>query len=275
MLPLALAAWAAMQEPGAWTVRPAAPTVGDTVWLERRIPTPADWSVRPGRLGLGGDVEPLAAPAVRPEAGGWVVRYPVVAWTPGPHAVELPLLWRLGPMGEADSEPGGIAAFRVVSVLPDTGRPEPRPARAPVRAAHRRPVWPAATALLALGLLAATLRWRRRGPRGGAGPVPAPSEGEVDDAAWLGVGEPRAVAARAAAQLRAAVARAVPEAHRGLTTEECLAALACAQPGRAGDELAEVLRGLDRVAFASAPEGEIAALAGRARALAAGTGRRR
>ncbi len=271
-LAYAIVALATTQDPGAWIVRPATPTVGDTVWLERRIATPAAWSVRPGPLSPTGDVAPLGDPLVRPAAGGWVIRYPVVAWSAGGHSVELPLLWRLGPMGEADSAPGGIAAFTIVSVLPDTGRAAPRPALAPVRAHGRRPLWPVAATAVAVGALALTLRWRRRAPRTAAGPPQAPLEGEVGDAVWLGVGEPRAVAARAAAQLRAAVARAVPAAHPGLTTEECLAALARAPAGVAFDEVADVLRGLDQAAFASVPDGEVAALAGRARGLAAGTG---
>ena len=39
-----------------WVVTPAAPTVGDTIWVERSVPVPAGWQVRAGKLELGEDV---------------------------------------------------------------------------------------------------------------------------------------------------------------------------------------------------------------------------
>src|SRR2546422_2605973 len=86
-----------------WIASPPAPTVGDTIWLERAIAVPAGWQVRAGKLDATEAVEPLADPAVLRRAGGWVVRYAVVAWKPGVHKLGLPPLWRLGPDGRADS----------------------------------------------------------------------------------------------------------------------------------------------------------------------------
>jgi len=263
----ALALWAVVQGTE-WTARPAAPTVGDTVWLERRVSAPPGWSVRPGRLAPGGAVEPLGDPVALRDSRGWLVRYPVVAWSTGPQIVSLPVLWRLGPGGEADSGEAGLAAFTVASVLPDTGTPAPRPARDPLRLGRRSALFPVAAVALAVGLVAGAVRWRRRRPRPrGAGPQ-VPVEREVPDGDWIAAGEPAAVAARAAAELRAAVAQAVPEAHVGLTTEECLDALARARPGTGFEDLAAALRRLDGVAFGGAAGADVAALAVQTRALA-------
>jgi len=267
MMLATLALWAVVQDT-AWTARPAAPTVGDTVWLERRVTAPAGWSVRPGRLAPGGAVEALGDPVALRDSSGWLVRYPVVAWTAGPQTVNLPVLWRLGPGGEADSGAAGLAAFTVASVLPDTGTPAPRPARDPLRQGRRTALFPIVAIVLATGLLAGAVRWRRRGPRQGRPAPQVPVEREVPDRDWIAAGERAAVAARVAAELRAAVARAVPEAHAGLTTEECLDALARARPAMALEGVATALRTLDGVAFGGAPGTDVAALAVQSRALA-------
>lgn len=267
MMLAALALWAAVQDT-AWTARPAAPTVGDTVWLERRVTAPAGWSVRPGRLAPGGTVEALGDPVALRDSGGWLVRYPVVAWTAGPQTVTLPVLWRLGPGGEADSGAAGLAAFTVASVLPDTGTPAPRPARDPLRQGRRTALLPLVAIVLATGLFAGAVRWRRRRPRPQRPSPHVPVEREVPDRDWIAAGERTAVAARVAAELRAAVARAVPEAHAGLTTAECLDALARARPAMALEGVAAALRTLDGVAFGGAPGTDVAALAVQTRALA-------
>src|SRR5439155_1610380 len=209
-----LAVWRlAPLQGGEWTATPATPTVGDTVWLEREIVVPAGWRIRAGKLDATEQAEPLAEPAVRRTRDGWLVRYPIVAWTPGTHVLTLPPVWRLGPDGRADSVPGGVARFLVGSVIPDTVRgPQPRGALAPVRGA-RRSALPVAAALLVAGaILAAGLRWRRRAPLTVPPPPPVPLEHEVPDARWLAAGEPKAVAARATYRLRVALARAIPAA---------------------------------------------------------------
>ncbi|HEX4602303.1 MAG TPA: hypothetical protein VH116_12980, partial [Gemmatimonadales bacterium] len=84
----------------------------------------------------------------------------------------------------------------------------------------------------------------------------------VPDARWLAAGEPKAVAARAIWHVRVALAQAVPAAHPALSTAECLAALEQARPTTPPlAELRELLEQLDRVAFASAPGTDVAALA--------------
>src|SRR5439155_1745415 len=109
-----VASWrlATGQGSGVWQVRPAEPTVGDTIWLEAVITVPGGWGLRAGKLEPTERLEPLGDPALRrtPGGGGWLVRYPVVAWSPGAHTVALPLMWRLAPDGRADSLPGRAPA---------------------------------------------------------------------------------------------------------------------------------------------------------------------
>src|SRR5437867_1000311 len=193
----------------AWTASPAAPTVGDTIWLERALTVPSGFQVRAGKLDATEAIEPLADPAVRRNAGGWVVRYAVVAWKPGAHKLTLPPLWLLGPDGRADSTAGGTTSFSVASVIPDSLRqPSPQGLLAPLRRAHQDPLPPLVAVTLAAGLLAAGLAVRRRRPRALEPAPPVPLEREVPDTRWLAAGEPKAVAARAIWRLRTALAGA-------------------------------------------------------------------
>jgi hypothetical protein len=247
---------------GGWTVAPSRASVGDTVWLERRFTLPAGWLVRPGKLQSSDDVEALADPVVTRRGGDWVVRYPVAAWAPGAHTVLLPSVWRLGPQAQADSVPGGTATFVLASVIPESvTAPVPRPALAPLRATDRDLRPPLLAGLVAGAGLAAGIWWRRRPPR----PLPAPGAATpgttVADRRWIEAGEAKAVAARAAGRLRAALARAVPEAHLGLSTTECLAVLGTHRPQAPVAEVGTVLGALDQVAFALTAGIDVAALA--------------
>ncbi len=254
----------------AWNASPSRPTVGDTVQLERTVPTPAGWRVRTGKLGAGSVAEPLGYPVVvATGAGEWVARYTVVAWTPGEITLDMPPIWRLGPDGTADSLPGGTARFHVASVIPDSVKaPAPQPAVGPLRLARSSPIPVAAAVVLAGGVLLLLIVWRRRGPRTVAAGQAAAVAGEIPDSRWLSAGEPKAVAARAAQGLRRAVARAIPDAHEALSTAECLAAVERARPNAPLRDLRELLQALDQVAFATAHGVEVAPLAARARALA-------
>ncbi len=254
---------------GGWSAAPATPTVGDTIWLTRGVGAPPGWRVRAGKLDARETLEPLSDPIVWRASDGWVVRYAVVTWTPGPHTVALPPIWRLGPDGRSDSLPGGRAAFTVRSVIPGAlSKPEPRGALVPVRRERRDPAPAIVALLLAGGVLTAGVWSRRRRPRQLPPPPQVPLELEVADARWLAAGEPKAVAARATGRLRAALARLVPAAHAALSTAECLAAVERARPDAPLPELREVLQQLEGVAFASAHGVDVAGLAGRARALA-------
>ncbi len=253
---------------GAWGASPPHPTVGDTIWLSREVAAPAGWRVRPGKLEGTDQVEPLGDPTVLRAPGGWVIRYPVVAWSPGPHHVGLPPVWRLALDGRTDSVPGGVASIDVRGVIPDSlTRPEPKGVLGPIRSDRRRPLLPLGALLAALALGAAGVAWRRRPLRPAAPGPHVPLEPEVPDTRWLAAGEPKAVAARAAGRLRAAIARAEPAASTALSTPECLAILERRKPRAPLRQLAQVLEQLDRVAFASAHGSDVAALAAQARAL--------
>lgn len=253
----------------AWVAVTAQPTVGDTIWLARTVPAAPGWRVRVAKLDPGPLVEPLGDPVVVRAEGGWSVRYPVVAWAPGVLATDMPPLWRLGPDGSADSLPGGTATFRVASVIPDSVRaPAPRAALAPLRLARRTPLPALAGLLLAAGMLVALVAWRRRPPRSAPPGSDLELEPEIPDARWVAAGEPRAVAARAARRLRAAVAHVIPAAHDALSTSECLAVVERARPDAPLRQLREVLGALDHVAFATAHGVDVAPLAERARVLA-------
>jgi hypothetical protein len=248
--------------PATWTAAPSRPSVGDTVWLERRFTLPAGWRVRPGRLQSSDDVEALAEAVVTRRGGDWVVRYPVAAWAPGTHAVTLPPVWRLGPEAQADSVPGGTASFVLTSVIPDTvTAPVPRPALTPLRSDDRDPRMPLLAVLVAGAALAGGIWWRHRPPR----PLPSPGfatpAAVVPDRRWLEAGEAKAVAARAAGRLRVALARIVPEAHLGLSTSECLAVVGGRRPQAPVAELGTVLGALDQVEFAGTPGIDVASLA--------------
>jgi hypothetical protein len=252
-----------------WVATPRQPTVGDTIQLERTIATPAGWRVRAGKLASGSVAEPLGDAVTLAAPGAWVVRYAVVAWTPGEIRLDMPQLWRLGPDGTADSVSGGTATFRVASVIPDSVKaPAPQPSLGPLRLDRSSPFPVIAAVLLAAGALLLLMLWRRRAPRRVAAGPGLAVDAEVADGRWLAAGEPKAVAARAARRLRRAVAHAIPDAHEALSTEECLAAVERARPDAPLRDLRELLLGLDQVAFATAHGVEVAPLVARARALA-------
>ena len=261
---------------GGWTAAPPAPTVGDTVWLTRLVTADPGWRVRAGRLDPAQDLEPLGEAVVLRAQGGWLVRYPVVLWTPGRHELALPPVWRLGPDGQADSVLGGVAAVQVRSVLPSPDsarRSEPKPALPEIGRSENSALPVLGAGVIAGLSLTAGVLLRRRRPKRLPAPAPIGGEPEVVDARWLAAGEPKAVAARAAARLRTAVAGVVPEAHAALSTEECLDVVAARAPEAPLRDLREVLTALDQVGFATAHGADVGVLAERARALAAALAR--
>jgi hypothetical protein len=268
-----------MQTPAtsAWTVAPLRPTVGDTIRLERAVTTPPGWRVRAGRVPSGSLAEPLGEPAVLGTGtpGDWIVRYTVVAWTPGSITLDIPPLWRLGPDGSADSIAGGSAVFRVASVIPDSVKsPAPQPALGLFRPERATPIPVVAAVMFAATALALLVTWQRRRPRhlaggtGTGGAVATSIDAEVPDERWIRAGEPKAVAARAAHRLRRALARSIPQAHEALSTTECLAVVERVRPDAPLRDLRELLEALDWVAFATAHGLDVVPLATRARKLA-------
>ena len=258
-----------LMQTGDWNVTPARATVGDTIRVERTIDAPAGWRVRAGTLDRSSDVEQLGDPRVIARSTGWTVSYLIVGWKPGAGTVSMPAVWRLGPDGSTDSLPGGTVTLNIASVIPDSiTAPQPQPALGPLRLGRGRAIPVVAAAALAIGLLAALVAWRRRGPPPDGERATVATGSEVPDQRWLEAGEPKAVAARAAQRLRSALAQAIPDAHEALSTTECLAVVERARPDAPLRDLRDLLHALDQVAFASAHGVDVAPLAARARALA-------
>jgi len=85
---------------------------------------------------------------------------------------------------------------------------------------------------------------------------------------WLGAGERRAVATVAVHRLRTAVAAHVPDAARAPTAAAWAATIATARPAWPVDELADVLRALERARFAPLGADDLAELVDRADVIA-------
>lgn len=190
------------------------PTVGDTIWLVRRIAVPAGSAVRAAPWTLEGEVELLGRPVVILTGDSAEIRYPAVAWSPGDHSLEVPGPVLLAADGRADSLPPARLTFAVRSVLPsgaDAARLAVQPRASIVRRPDRTPV----PLLVLLGVAALIivpiqLRWRRRGAAPHAAPA-APADIGVNPRIierWLAAAELRAALGAAAERLRGAAERA-------------------------------------------------------------------
>lgn len=231
------------------------PTVGDTLWATRTVRLSAGDSVRAADWQLEGSVQLLGHPVIELRGNRAVVRYPLVAWEPGDHQLDVP-----GPIitrasGAEDTLGVESVTLRVGSVLP-SGVPESTLAIQPAANPIIRRVGSPFPALILL-LLAVVLLlplwwwWTRRGkpaPRPAPAPLFAPPPDMIQH--WAEMGERRAVAGMAAARLRATIAQHIPSAHPGLDTATVLRHVEQRRPSWPQRELAEVLGALDAIRFA-------------------------
>jgi hypothetical protein len=254
--------WLALQGP--------APTVGDTIWLERRISVPAGTEVRAPGWVPPDQLELLGKPVLRTEGGEVVVAYPATAWRPGSYQVEVPGPILIAPDGRTDSLPPERQTVQVASVLPPGSDPrtlEIQPA-AGILARYVTSPYPVFGSLGVAALLFGALfwAWRRRGdplmPVAPAGAAAVPAIG-----AWVEAGELRAVAASAAREVRAVVARQIPAAQPGLDTDRLSRVLAEQRPGWPVAAVARILSELEQTAFAEGEPEDLPELLERARAL--------
>jgi hypothetical protein len=264
---LALVA-ALLLQGGGWTVRPAAPTVGDTVRLERVVPAPPGAVGRARALTADELVEPLRAPEIMTTNAGLLVRYTVAFFAPGRHELPMPALEVVHPDGGVELVLGDTVVAEVRAVLPDTAEaPEVRAARPPL---GRVALEPLPVVLLGGGTAAALGLWaflrRRRGPAPGPAEAQAPAP-EAPLLRWLAAGERRAVATLAMQRVRLRLEAAVPDATRGLALAECLATIGAARPDWPLRELADVLTALERARFAPLGGDDLTELVDRADVL--------
>lgn len=246
------------------------PTVGDTIWLERSVETPAGAEVRAAQWT---PVEPmgLLGHAVMRRIGTrTVVSYPAVAWAAGTLRVKVPGPIVIRSDGTTDSLPAESRTLVVASVLPDSIPPEQVPVQpeAGIVAERITSPYPVLIALLAAILILAPLAawWFRRGP-----PMPAfktPTDRLVPPLAeWGEAGEPRAVAAVAARSLRAVILGQLPGVPQGLVASRLIRVVEEQRPNWPADEIGTVLRALEAVQYSAAAPSEVLALAERAGAL--------
>ncbi len=263
LVALVLAALAAQQPPR------AAPTVGDTIWVRRTIRVPERHTARAADWELIGDVELLGPPELLLDGDSATVRYPLVAWTPGSHRVEIPSPTLLAPDGSVDSLPPAAVTFTVRSVLPDRPPSQLAP-QPPAGLVRRRTVSLLPPLILLAGAVALLLPlhwwWRRRGKA--LPPAEALPRPTVPLERWAGAGEARSVLALAAARIRGAIARAEPEAHERLDPAACIALLAERRPDWPVAQIASLLKALDAARFAPGPGADAGALYRSADALA-------
>ena len=171
------------------------PTVGDTLWAVHRFSVPAGVSVRPRPARAADRIEPLGPPELRLVDGMVELRYALVAWEPGVHAVTLPGAILVRDDGWSDTLPDWTASLKVASVLP-AGPRDSLAAQPPAALVVRtdRSLLPLLLLCLMalLGLVPLHVTWRRRGPRmvspAAAARPPAPDR----LGAWAREGELRA-----------------------------------------------------------------------------------
>ena len=243
------------------------PTVGDTIWLERSVETPAGAEVRAAAWTPVEPIGLLGHPVVRREGNRTVVAYPAVAWAAGTLQVEVPGPIVIQSDGITDSLPAESRTLVVASVLPDSLPPERVPVQPAAGIVFERVTspYPVLIALLAAILIFAPLVgwWLRPGP-----PMPAfktPSDRLVPPLAeWIEAGEPRAVAAVAARSLRAVILGQLPGAPQGLVASRLIRVVEEQRPGWPAEEIGTVLQALEAVQYSETSPGEVIALAERA-----------
>jgi hypothetical protein len=231
------------------------PTVGDTLWATRSVRLASGDSVRPAAWDLSGPVQLLGRPVVTIHGNQAEIRYPLVAWEPGNHALDIPGPIITHPSGVEDTLAVESLTLAVGSVLPRGVPDSELSVQPPASLVNRgyRSILPVLVLGLFAGILLVPLHWwwGRRGE-------PIPLARPVDDAGppddmvrrWADAGERRVVASTAAVRLRSAIARQIPTAHVALDTAACLAEIERHHPEWPRAELERTLMELDSLRFA-------------------------
>jgi hypothetical protein len=248
----------------------SAPTVGDTIWLERSVEVPAGAEIRAAPWNLDGDLGLLGQPLIRREGSIATVAYPVVAWTAGTHTLLVPGPVLIGRDGVTDSMVAEPQTIRVASVLPADRPPDQLPVQPGAGLVQERmsTPWPLLAVLALLGLVLAPVVWwwRHRGPPMVA-PRPAVHGASPPLAEWAEAGESRAVAAAASRSLRGVITSHLPGVVPGLVTSRLIRLVQEQRPAWPAEEIATVLRALESAEYADRPVAEVISLADRAAVL--------
>ncbi len=247
-----------------------APTVGDTIWLERRVQLPPGAEVRAPAWTPEDGIALLGRPVIRAEGGATVIAWPAVAWTAGRHVVSLPGPVVIRADGSTDSLGSETQTIMIASVLPDStpaDRIPPQPEAGILMQRVTSP-WPVLIALLVAAVLFLPFAWwwRRRGPAVTAvvAPIPVPVWPLSE---WSEAGEGRAVATVAARTLRTTLVRMLPGTPPGLVTSRLIRIMVEQRPNWPVEDIGKVLRELEAAQFSAASPGQILALASEAEEL--------
>ncbi len=248
----------------------SAPTVGDTIWLERTVETPPGAEVRAAQWTPSEPLGLLGHAVVRRVGSQTVVSYPAVAWNAGSINVQIPGPIVIRSDGTTDSLPAESRTIVVASVLPDSTPPEQLPVQPEAGIVLERVTtpYPVLVALLIATLIVAPLAWYwvRNGPT--MPPFKTPTDKLIPPLAeWSEAGEPRAVAAVAARGLRFAMLSQLPGIPQGLVSSRLIRVVQEQRPNWPAQEIGEVLGALEAVQYSAATPGEVVALAERAAEL--------
>ena len=232
---------------------PKGPTVGDTIWVGRTVAVPPGSVVRASPWSLSGPVELLGQPQVIVTGDSATVRYPLVAWDPGGHVLDVPGPILIAPGGAEDTLASRQVTLLVSSVLPpgvpDSALPlQPGAGLVPRGEQSVLPLvvlWVVAALFLVL-----VVWWRRR--RRGEGPVAAAltPAAVIPVDRWAAAGEGRAVVAAAATALRDRISSLIPSAVPAMELPALMELVRQERPDWPLIELGELLAELEQARFA-------------------------
>ncbi len=262
-----LAALLALAQAGAVVVTPDTVTVGDTVYVVRRIPVSPGVQPRLEVLEATAEMQPLRDPVARHTEGALSVAYTVAMFTTGRLPIPLPKLDLIFPDGRVETVATDTAWVWVASVLPAADTlPDPRPHLEPVPRRVQR-VLPVAASVGAVW--AVVLLWVLRRHRLGVRPDEPgePDAGAPPVSQWVAAGELRAVAAVTTDRVRREVARLLPDAGTHLEAAACMSVIADQAPQWPVRQLRELLDELERARFAPVVPSDVVALVDEAEQL--------
>jgi len=213
-------------------------------------------------------VEPLSVPTITHSRNTVLVQYKVAFFEAGFLGLAMPEIQLIHENGTLERISGDTAWVRVVSVLPQDTMPAPKPSYGPMARERKRTdlVVLLVAVVVVVAIASAVIRRRaheRPKWRSGTG-----KRAEAPVVQWMNAGESRAVVSAVADRLRDSIAAALPEAGRQLSAEECLVVIEQEKPEWPLQEIARILRSLDRARFAPAVPSDIVELAERSDAIA-------